>query len=200
MLMLYYVILFLAKLPPLTHKVVETVRKGNTVTPERILSPTAVTVKTHKHNSLDFALGKANNEHDICVYSMQVYPNQQDLTTEPVSDKISESSDLIPPRILQSVHGYFNLRCDHPTRLNLSASWDEKTVSFLHKYEILEILRQISNRVAMLIFSTKCIASFVSCVVQTYVLDVIVQIRVGRLPSISIHREELKLRGEAEHF
>ena len=62
---------------------------------------------------------------------MQVCPLQQDLTTEPVSDKISESSDLIPPRILQSVHGYFNLRCDHPTRLNLSASWDENTVSSL---------------------------------------------------------------------
>ena len=31
-------------------------------------------------------------------------------------------------------------------------------------------------------------------------LKVIVQIRVGGLPPISKHREELKLRGEAEHF
>ena len=127
-----YMILFLAKLPPLTHKVVQTAKKGNTVTPEKVINPTAVHVKTHRHNSLDFALGKATNENDICVYSMQVCPLQQDLTTEPVSDKISESSDLIPPRILQSVHGYFNLRCDHPTRINLSASWDPNTVNCLH--------------------------------------------------------------------
>ena len=32
------------------------------------------------------------------------------------------------------------------------------------------------------------------------VFEVIVQIRVGGLPPISKHREELKLRGEAEHF
>ena len=60
---------------------------------------------------------------------MQVCPLQQDFTTEPVNDKIKESSDLIPPRILQSVHGFFNLKTDHPTRLNLCASWDKNTVS-----------------------------------------------------------------------
>mgnify|MGYP002803388938 CR=1 FL=1 len=31
-------------------------------------------------------------------------------------------------------------------------------------------------------------------------LDVIDQIRVGRLPPISKHREELKLPSETEHF
>ena len=32
------------------------------------------------------------------------------------------------------------------------------------------------------------------------VLDIIVPTRVGGLPPISKHREELKLKGEAEHF
>jgi hypothetical protein len=110
----------------LKHNIVATTRKGNTVTQNKnkIITPTSV-----NHGNLDFAFGKASNEHDICVYSMQVCPLQQDLTTEPVSDKIKESSDLIPPRILQSVHGFFNLKADHPTRLNLCASWDKNTVS-----------------------------------------------------------------------
>ena len=79
---------------------------------------------------LDFALGKVCNEKDIYVYFMQAYPHQQDFS-EPVDKKIKESSDLIPPRILQSVHGYFSCRNDHPTRINLSASWDKKAVSDL---------------------------------------------------------------------
>ena len=116
--------MILAKLHPLKHNVVATTRKGRTVTPDKIITPTSV-----NHGNLDFAFGKASNEHDIYVYSMQVCPLQQDFTTEPVNDKIKESSDLIPPRILQSVHGFFNLKTDHPTRLNLCASWDKNTVS-----------------------------------------------------------------------
>ena len=102
-----------------------TIREEDTVTQKKPIIPTAVDPK----GNLDFAIGKATNENDIYVYSMQVCPLQQDLMTEPVSEKIRESSDLIPPRILQSVHGYFYLRNDHPTRLNLTASWDKETVT-----------------------------------------------------------------------
>ena len=59
---------------------------------------------------------------------MQAYPHQQDLSNRK-NEKIKESSDLIPPQILQSVHGYFSCRDDHPTRINLSASWNCKGVS-----------------------------------------------------------------------
>ena len=132
-------------MPPLTHKVIQTDRSedGNGITitpcPGEIVVPTAVSTKkvndnaaVSTENSLDFALGMAKYDHDIYVYSMQANSHQQDLTTEPVSKDICNSSDQIPPRILQSVHGYFNLRLDHPTRLNLSASWDKTTVSSLH--------------------------------------------------------------------
>ena len=103
---------------------------------EEPINPTSV-----PHGKLDFIIPKAKKEDDICVYSMQAYPLQQQLDPSKgeVSDKIKESSDLIPPRILQSVHGYVDLRHDFPTRLNLSASWDEdavrtETESFLILY------------------------------------------------------------------
>ena len=118
----------------MTHKIIKTAtsegRRENKVTPDKIIDPTGV--KTE--GSLDFGLGATpNQKDDIFVYFMQVYPLQQDLNTELPEKKkmIGESSDIIPPRILQSVHGYFNLRDDHPTRLNLSSSWDPKTVSSL---------------------------------------------------------------------
>ncbi|XP_028408010.1 uncharacterized protein LOC114530615 isoform X2 [Dendronephthya gigantea] len=113
-----------SRLPPLKHTVVPTVRDEDIVTQGKPITPTAVNPK----GDLDFAIGKATNENDIYVYSMQVCPLQQDLLTEPVSEKIRESSDLIPPRILQSVHGYFYLRNDFSTRLNLTGSWDKETV------------------------------------------------------------------------
>ena len=34
----------------------------------------------------------------------------------------------LPPRILQNVHGYFELNTRYPTRLDLSNSWDKYTV------------------------------------------------------------------------
>ena len=105
---------------------VGTTRKGHTVTvDENSIEPTEVVLKGEA--GLDFSIGTHKQEEDVFVYFMQVCPYQQDFT-EPVSDLIKESSDLIPPRILQSVHGYFYLRNDHPTRLNLNASWDKKTV------------------------------------------------------------------------
>ena len=111
-----------AKCSELTHNVVKTTRRNNTVTATKNIEVTEVANK-----DLDFALGTACKEKDIYVYFMQAYPHQQDFS-EPVNEKIKESSDLIPPRILQSVHGYFSCRDDHPTRINLSASWDKRTV------------------------------------------------------------------------
>ena len=138
-LILYCMVSFVARLPPLTHKVQTTTKTDNTIVPDTIITPTTVMSKVAERSEfrLDFAFGNTGKtekpaEKDVCdiyVYSMQVYPHQQDLTTQPVSDKIKESSDHIPPRIMQNVHGYFNLRDDHPTRLNLSASWDRMTVS-----------------------------------------------------------------------
>ena len=124
----YQIIIFPAKLPPLKHYVEGTTTdsKSNTVKPNKDpINPTSV-----PHGMLDFALPKARKEDDICVYSMQAYPLQQDLhpSEKEVDEKIKESSDLIPPRILQSVHGYVDLRHDYPTRLNLSASWDKDAV------------------------------------------------------------------------
>ena len=118
----YYNLLLPAKLPELKHNVVKTTRRNNCVTATKNIDVTPV-----EKGDLDFALGKACNEKDIYVYFMQAYPLQQDFS-EPVNEKIKESSDLIPPRILQSVHGYFSCRDDHPTRINLSASWDKETV------------------------------------------------------------------------
>ncbi|CAB4012723.1 Hypothetical predicted protein [Paramuricea clavata] len=113
---------FHAKCAELTHNVVKTTRRNNTVTATKNIEVTEVA-----REDLDFALGVTCNEKDIHVYFMQACPHQQDFS-EPVNEKIKESSDLIPPRILQSVHGYFSCRDDHPTRINLSASWDKNTV------------------------------------------------------------------------
>ena len=112
-----------ATLPELTHNVVSTTRSNNTVYASKNIDVTPA-----DSGNLDFALPKACNEKDIYVYFMQAYPHQQDFS-EPVSEKIKASSAHIPPKILQSVHGYFSCREDHPTRLNLSASWDKKGVS-----------------------------------------------------------------------
>ena len=124
----FFLPLFLAGMKPLTHRVQTTCtfstrRRYNTIKPDTIITPTELV--THG-KTLDFALGKASNLRDIYVYSMKVCPHQQDFT---ISDKVAQSSNHIPPRIMQNVHGYFNLRADHPTRLNLSASWDSTTVS-----------------------------------------------------------------------
>ena len=116
-------ILFPAKVPPVKHIVCPTSRGGNTIKPLEPITPTSI-----KPQGLDFGLGKDSNESNVYVYSMQAYSHQQDFR-EPVSDLIKESSDTLPPRVLQSVHGYFNLRADYPTRLNLSNSWDKVGLS-----------------------------------------------------------------------
>ena len=75
---------------------------------------------------LDFTFDVCPSNEDACiyVYFMQVQPHQQDLNREGTKN----SSKEIPPRILQSVHGYFTLHDEHPTRLCLSSSWDKETV------------------------------------------------------------------------
>jgi hypothetical protein len=137
-------------LPKLTHKVIQTDRpesgkdgkqKANPVTPSKEIPPTKFSTEKGVM-SLNFAISVTDEdvikEDDICVYFMQVKPLQQNLGNDnkpedkpEVSEKISQSSDLLPPRILQSVHGYFNLKKGHPTRLDLSSSWDKNTVSCL---------------------------------------------------------------------
>ncbi|XP_028408011.1 uncharacterized protein LOC114530616 [Dendronephthya gigantea] len=116
-----------ARICRMKHYIVPTKRdKNHTVTPEKCIKPTKVTVSSE--GDLDFVLGKATNGNDIYAYFMQVCPLQQDLTTMPVSVNIDKSSDHIPPRISQSVHGFFQLRNDYPTRLNMTASWDKETL------------------------------------------------------------------------
>ena len=75
---------------------------------------------------LDFTFAKCTSkeEENIYVYFMQVSSHQQDRSLEATK----ESSDILPPQYLQSVHGYFTLNDEHPTRIDLSASWDKTTV------------------------------------------------------------------------
>ena len=107
---------------------------------EKPINPTSV-----PHGKLHFIIPKAKKEDDICVYSMQAYPLQQQLDPSKgeVSDKIKESSDLIPPRIL---HGYVDLRHDFPTRLNLSASWDKDVVRTETKSFLILYMHRTSRR------------------------------------------------------
>ena len=144
-------ILFPAKVPRVEHIVcpTSTNERSKTIKPLEPITPTSIEPK-----DLDFGLGKDSKESNVYVYSMQAYPHQQDLKignvsqSDNVSDLIKESSDIIPPRILQSVHGYFNLRKDHPTRLNLTASWDKVRLS--------QVLRPDETR-------TQVVASFNLC-------------------------------------
>lgn len=71
-----------------------------------------------------FATCTTKEEENIYVYFLQVCSHQQDLTLEATK----ESSDILPPQYLQSVHGYFTLNDEHPTRVDLNASWDKTTV------------------------------------------------------------------------
>ena len=69
-------------------------------------------------------------EENIYAYYLQVCPNQQDKEQlKRVIPKIEDINDLVlPPRILQSVHGLLELNNHHPTRLDLSNNWDMDTV------------------------------------------------------------------------
>ena len=70
-------------------------------------------------------------EENIYAYFLQVCPNQQDLEQlkRVVPNVESVNDSVLPPRILQSVHGFFRLSTIHPTRLDLSNQWDKNTVT-----------------------------------------------------------------------
>ena len=70
-------------------------------------------------------------EENIYAYFLQVCPNQQDIKQlKAVIPDIENINDpILPPRILQSVHGLLELNNRHPTRLDLSNQWDKNTVS-----------------------------------------------------------------------
>ena len=69
-------------------------------------------------------------EKNIYVYFLQVNANQQDLEQlkEIIPDIENVNDSVLPPRILQSVHGFLELNENYPTRLDLSNSWDKETV------------------------------------------------------------------------
>ena len=64
------------------------------------------------------------------VYQLQVCPNQQDL--EQLKNEIPNIEEVndpvLPPRIMQSINGFFELNNKYPTRLDLSNQWDKETV------------------------------------------------------------------------
>ena len=150
---------FLAELPRLTHRVVQIVGMENEVKNHETIQPSSVcTLKKDdpdptkkEYYELDFKLGKATTKNDICVYYMQVCPHQQDFENKKIEELIGESNrKWIPERILQSVHGYVNLRTDHPTRIHLGRQWDKTTVSSLQSSLtnswLIWILCEISKR------------------------------------------------------
>ena len=81
---------------------------------------------------LKFYFDKCTDEEEqnIYAYFLQVCPNQQDLEILrgeiPNIDEINDP--VLPPRIMQSVHGFLELNNRYPTRLDLSNQWDKNTV------------------------------------------------------------------------
>ena len=82
--------------------------------------------QAHDSKDLDFKFEKcARGNEDICVYFLQVCPHVPDIN---IPNKTENSSRRQPPRILQSVHGFYLMHPEYPTRLKLSNSWDKETV------------------------------------------------------------------------
>jgi len=73
-------------------------------------------------------------EHFIYSYFMQVYPMKQkidhseDSATKNSEAKPNHPDEPIIPRIRNSVHGYFQLCDEQPTKIMLRESWDETTL------------------------------------------------------------------------
>ena len=77
-------------------------------------------------DDLEFMFPKSTTANeDICVYFLQVCPHVQDIT---IPNKTENSSKTRPPRILQSVHGFYLMHPEFPTKIKLSNSWDKDTV------------------------------------------------------------------------
>ena len=113
-------------LPELKHKVYSTdLREGKVVQDKEIQPFPCVS------GNLDFNFPKfpAQGE-DICVYFLQSCPLQQDTT---IKDKTDKSFETPPPRIQQSVHGYFQMHPNYQTRLTFNL-WDKAEVKDSHVY------------------------------------------------------------------
>ena len=69
-------------------------------------------------------------EENIFCYFLQVKALQQNMEQlrREIPDINNINDKYLPPRILQNVHGYFELNTRYPTRLDLSNSWDKYTV------------------------------------------------------------------------
>lgn len=121
-----YTELFLVRdLPELTHRVfytqLENENEGRVITQGEEFCP-----EEYESRNLDFTFGKSPaGSEDICVYFLQVCPPVQDIDIPKQTEK---SSRKRPPRILQSVHGFYLMHPNYPTRLKLSNSWDKDTV------------------------------------------------------------------------
>lgn len=119
------------KLPK--HKVYSTeLREGKVVQEEKIKQfPCKSDNLAFNFPNLD-TQSEHTQEEDICVYFLQSYPLQQDTT---IKDKTDNSFETRPPRIRQSVHGYFQMHPEYKTRLTFNL-WDKATVGDVYFYEI----------------------------------------------------------------
>ena len=114
----------------LQHKIYTTIKDTTT---EHVIQDQEVEVSSVKSLELGFQFPVDEyNEDYIYAYFMQANSLQQDLHLEGTK----ESSKVLPPRYLQNVHGYFPLNKDHGTRINMSNSWDKKTVHEVYFYQI----------------------------------------------------------------
>ena len=118
----------------LQHKIYTTIKDTATVH-VNVKQDQEVKVSSVKSFKLGFQFSTKGgyNEDYIYAYFMQANSLQQDLTPNPAT---KEFAKVLPPRYLQNVHGYFPLNKDHGTRINMSNSWDEKTVDEVYFYQI----------------------------------------------------------------
>ena len=110
-------------LPDLKHRVFYTrsSNRGRVIVQDEEFHPEQL-----PSNDLEFMFPKCpGGNEDICVYFLQVCPHVQDIT---IPNKTEKSSKERPPRILQSVHGFYLMHSEYPTKLKLSNSWDKDTV------------------------------------------------------------------------
>ena len=113
-------------LPELKHKVYSTTSVGGNIVQDMELQPFPC-----QSRNLDFNFPKFHTQgKDICVYFLQGCPLQQDTT---IKDKTDKSFETPPPRIRQSVHGYFQMHPEYQTRLTFNL-WDKDTVKDSHVY------------------------------------------------------------------
>ena len=115
----------------LQHKVYTTTKDTTT---EYVTQDQEVEVSAVKSSELGFQFSAYEyNEDYIYVYFMQAKSLQQDSSSNPATEELQK---VLPPRYLQNVHGYFPLNKDYGTRIDMSNSWDKKTVDEVYFYQI----------------------------------------------------------------